>query len=197
MADTLLATTLRWTLDKLSDVARSAALPTSNEGIEARRRLSVALELLEYEPVASVTPTAPVPVELLAVAAEGQPWRGLEPVARRMRDAGVDGALRDLATKLIAPDPELAWRLFHLAVLGELLQALRGAGASIVSLRPLGASTPGPAYRVIDAADRAWDLWFEAAGAWRTYTARRRTHLQHPAHPEQGRPSGRISCSSG
>jgi hypothetical protein len=96
------------------------------------------------------------------------PWRSVVPVARELRTLTGAGLL-ELAERVIAPDPELAWRLFHLAVLGELLHALRTSGAQVVSLRPLGDAARGPAYTVVDADRRTWDLWFEAAGAWKRY----------------------------
>jgi hypothetical protein len=77
--------------------------------------------------------------------------------------------LVELAQRIVAPDPDLAWRLFHLAVLGEVLHALRTCGARVSSKRPLGDSLRGPAYEVTDAGGRRWDLWFEAAGAWSRY----------------------------
>jgi len=170
VADTLLTTTLRWTLEELATVAKSAAVEASTErGVTARRHAAVALGLLDVPPIDAATAAAPSPVDLLAIRSEGQPWRALEPVSRKLRDLGRPGTLRDLAEMLIAPDPDLAWRLFHLAVLGELLHALRTSGATIVSLRPLGASLSGPAFTVRDAEGRNWDLWFEAAGAWSHY----------------------------
>ena len=166
--DTLLVSTLRWVLEELAVVRRSAATPTRDAQVVAQRRADVALALLDDGPLATAMGLPPTPTDLNAIRGAGMPWRGLVPVARELR--GLTGAgLVDLAERIVAPDPELAWRLFHLAVLGELLYALRTSGARIVSERPLGDSARGPAYIVTDAVGRQWDLWFEAAGAWQRY----------------------------
>jgi hypothetical protein len=91
------------------------------------------------------------------------------PVARELLRAQTPEALAELALEVVAPFDDLSGRLFHLAVLGEVLHALRTCGATIVSRHPLGDASPGPAYLVTDANDRQWDLWFEAAGAWKYY----------------------------
>lgn len=166
--DTLLITTLRWVLDELAVIRRSAAPPASDEQLAARARLGVALSLLAEEPLASAAGVPPTPTDLNAIRGAGMPWRALVPVARELRNLTGAGLL-ELAERIVAPDPELAWRLFHLAVLGELLHALRTSGARVVSQRPLGDAARGPAYRVDDADGRQWDLWFEAAGAWQRY----------------------------
>lgn len=167
--NTLLSTVARWTFDELAPVAAAAAEPATALQVRARDRVEVALGLLEVEPMASAMPLAPTRTDLSALVAEGPPWRSLAPIAGALRELRNPASLADLALGLVAPDSELAWRLFHLAVLGEILQALRTAGAFAVSLRPLGDSTPGPAFSVQDAVGRTWDLWFEAAGAWKYY----------------------------
>lgn len=166
--DTLLVTNVRWLLEGLLEVRRSAAVPGSEAQVSARERADVAIGLLEYEPIASAAGIAPSPSDLLALRGEGRPWTAAVPVARALR--GLDGAgLAELARRVIEPDEDLGWRLFHLAILGELLHALRTSGASVVSTRPIGASVAGPAFKVEDAEGRTWDLWFEAAGAWARY----------------------------
>lgn len=42
-------------------------------------------------------------------------------------------SLLALAERMVAPEDELRWRLFHLAVLGQLLLALRDLEARILS----------------------------------------------------------------
>ena len=167
--ETLLSTVARWTLDELAAVVDTAADPADELQVRAHERADVALRLRGLEPLASTTPLMPTRSDLTAVTAEGRPWRSLAPVAQALRDLRDPGVLNELALHVVAPDPQLAWRLFHLAVLGEVLHALRTAGANAVSLRPLGDAVPGPAFLVKDAAGRAWDLWFEAAGAWGYY----------------------------
>jgi hypothetical protein len=167
-ADSLLTTTLKWVLDQLVEVRRAAATPSSEVQWLARSRLDVAAALLAVDPLASTTAMLPRPTDLVAMRAAGRPWRSVAPVAALLRTLSGAGLL-ELAARVVAPDGDLAWRLFHLAVLGELLHALRAAGATVVSVRPLGDSASGPAFKVLDARAREWDLWFEAAGAWRRY----------------------------
>jgi hypothetical protein len=167
-ADTLLTTTLRWVLEQLLDVRRAAVLPTDEAQGMARAHLDVAAELLGVEPLASATAIVPRPTDLIALRGAGLPWRSVVPVAIQLR-ALTGAGLLELAMRVVAPDGDLAWRLFHLAILGEVLHALRVAGASVSSLRPLGDALSGPAFQVTDTRGRQWDLWFEAAGAWARY----------------------------
>ena len=81
----------------------------------------------------------------------------------------MESSVHEYARRLLMPSDELRPRLFHLAVLGQLLHALRDRGATIVSVRPLAWTTSGPAYR-IRAGDAFWDLWFEAGAAWSHYS---------------------------
>ena len=53
-----------------------------------------------------------------------------------------------LIYQVLMPDDEIRWRLFHLAILGVLLIALRDAGCQITSLRPLSPKSSGPNYEV-------------------------------------------------
>jgi hypothetical protein len=167
-ADSLLTTTLKWVLEQLVEVRRAAATPMGGVQWLARSRLDVAVGLLGLDPLVSTTAMVPRPTDLVAMRAAGRPWRSVAPVAAQLRTLTGAGLL-ELAARVVAPDGDLAWRLFHLAVLGELLHAVRAAGASVVSARPLGDSLSGPAFRVLDGRGREWDLWFEAAGAWGRY----------------------------
>lgn len=166
--DELLAGILRWTFETLAPVYADRAPATGSEGRQAIERCELALELLEDPGLAEVVPFAPGASDLRALAADGEPWTGLARVAAELAVLD-DTNLNRLAWQVVAPDAELAWRLFHLAVLGEVLHALRTAGAVVTSLGPLGASRPGPAFVVSDAQGDSWDLWFEAAGAWKYY----------------------------
>lgn len=167
--ETLLSTVTRWTLDQLVPLVRDAEKLGDPHHRQAVRRAKAALTLLDVEPLSDVTPASPTPPDLAAVAAEGHPWRLLVPVARALQAAGDPEELARLAREVVGPSPELTGRLFHLAVLGEVLHGLRTAGAHVVSRHPLGDSSRGPAYLVTDHEDREWDLWFEAAGAWGYY----------------------------
>jgi hypothetical protein len=167
--ETVLSTVARWTLERLAAVVREGGKPGDELQRGAVARSEIALSLLETEPLSDVSAARPTPADLSAVSAEGYPWHALVPVARELLRVEDPAALSDLALEVVAPFDDLSGRLFHLAVLGEVLHALRTAGAELTSRHPLGDSSSGPAYLVIDAQDRAWDLWFEAAGAWRHY----------------------------
>jgi hypothetical protein len=167
VADSLLVTTLRWTLEALLEVHEGASLIEPTIGRDVRRQLDAARELLQWEPVAGAQGQVPGLLELNAVRREGFPWNVVARAAEHL--IAQEGSLEELARRLIMPDEELRGRLFHLAVLGVLLVALKGAGVQIVSRRPLSATTLGPAYVVRDKAGLGWDLWFEAAGMWSYY----------------------------
>lgn len=167
-ADTLLVTTLRWVLEQLATIRRAAITASTPEQLVAREHLDIALSLLDIEPLASTTAASPSPSDLMAMRSAGRPWRSVVPVAAELRCL-TDAGLLELAQRVVAPDGDLAWRLFHLAVLGEVLHALRTAGARVTSRRPIGDSLSGPAYEVLDVDGRVWDLWFEAAGMWKRY----------------------------
>lgn len=163
-ADTLPVSTLLWTVQTLIDVRSNAVrvYPEVDTGI--RRQLDAAAALLEREPLRSATPHAPGKPELLALRSEGSPWGAVADVADEFRVLAQ--SVPELARRLLLPDSEIHWRLFHLAVLGVMLSALRDLGCTVTSLRSLGAQTNGPAYQVAHPAGTKWDLWFEAGGMW-------------------------------
>ena len=168
--ETLLSTITRWTLEQLEPVVLHGANPVEELQFVASERARIALSLLEMPPLDTVAAARPTSADLAAVAAEGRPWGQLVPVARQLLRASDLSQLADLALEVVSPYDDLSGRLFHLAVLGEMLFALRTSGAEVVSRHPLGDASRGPAYAVTDAQDRKWDLWFEAAGAWRYYS---------------------------
>lgn len=167
VADQLLVTALRWTIERLVAIRSSAekAAPGVSEPIRAQ--LDTAQALLEIEPVASALGVAPAEVDLAGISSEGRPWAQMAPVTAQLL-ALDDASVLALARRLVAPTEE-RWRLFHLAVFGETLRALRQCGLRYRSLRPLSATTSGPAFEIVDHNGRTWDLWFEASGAWQYY----------------------------
>lgn len=164
-ANTVLLSLLRWTLDDLKDVYADAASVEPTLTAPVANRLERALGLRRRPPVSEASPDAPTTQTLRAVRLEGPPWNSLAATAFELRRARTLD-LETLARELVAPDDTLAWRLFHLAVLGEILIGALAAGATIRSVRPLTASTPGPAYYLDDRFGRRWELWFEAGGVW-------------------------------
>lgn len=165
--DDLSTRVLIWTLRRLAAVYPDAAPAVSAEERSVRLRCEVGLGLLGEPSLAELDAGGPGYADLRGVRSMGPPWTYLADVAKRL--LALEADLERLAWEVIAPDPELAWRLFHLAVLGEVLHSLRTSGARVVSLGPLGASARGPDFAVVDSEGEGWDLWFEAAGAWRHY----------------------------
>lgn len=173
--DTFLLGCLSWTLMALLQVWRDAVSVDESADRLIWAQLAAASGLLELDVVAAAEPIAPSASDIRALGREGHPWNTLAPVANELRL--LSGSLEQLAMKLIAPAPDLAWRLFHLGVLGTLLHAARAVNAKIISVRPLSAASNGPAYTIEDACHRQWHLWFEAAGLW-SYYSRSSPYLQ-------------------
>lgn len=163
-ADTLLVTTLRWTLEYLVKVRANAVRLFPDVDMEVRDQLDAAAQLLNVEPVFSAPSVIPGRPEILALRHEGKPWNSVAAVADEFR--GIESSILELAWRLIMPDDEIRWRLFHLAILGIILVALRQAGCTVRSHRPLGGISTGPNYTITDSRGMNWDLWFEAAGLW-------------------------------
>lgn len=167
IADTLLVSTLKWTIESLQPVVADSDLVLPELLKPAATQLEAAFGLLEFELIDGAHGVTPSFADLMAVSSEGFPWNVLSPVTAELLEVQSDGIL-DLVDTLIVPDDELHGRLFHLGVLGELLVSLRAVGAEVVPLRPISASaSPGPAYRVQGPDGTQWELWFEAAGIWR------------------------------
>lgn len=170
VADQLLVTSLRWTIERLAAIRSSAEKSAPGVSEPIRTQLDAAEALLEIEPVASAHAAAPAEVDLSAISSEGRPWTQMADVTAELL-ALDEASVFGLARRLVAPTEE-RWRLFHLAVFGEMLRALRDRGLRYRSLRPLSATGSGPAFEVVDGDGRIWDLWFEASGVWRYYGVR-------------------------
>lgn len=166
-ADSLLITVLRWTFERLLTVAQDADATAARVTASVTRQLEITKDLLLSDALSSAEGFRPTQAEISALYREGRPWNLVAPVADELRT--IEESLGALAARLLIPDEDLRWRIFHLAVLGEVLVALRNHDARVVSRRPLAAGIRGPAYEIVDARARVWDLWFEAAGAWRYY----------------------------
>lgn len=168
IADQLMATTLRWTIDRVVDIRRSARrVERTTENI-AQHQIRAAMSLLSEPPLDSSEAVAPARPDIRALTRSGSPWTKLAPVAEMLLAARSENLLT-FALQHLVPDEDLRPRIFHLAVLGMLLKTLRERGARITSLRPLsGAASPGPTYGV-ELNGRHWDLWFEAGAIWGHY----------------------------
>lgn len=166
-ADTLLVTMLRWTLDRLRVMREGALSLEKNADQHAREQLDVALNLLQLDVLRAAPAVRPTRLDVAAARREGRPWSQLAEVAEVLRHLD-ETSLSDLASELLMPDPEIQEKLFHLAVLGEVLLAITAMdGWTFRSVRPLARrSRRGPAYVVTSPSGSKWDLWFEAAAAW-------------------------------
>ena len=74
-----------------------------------------------------------------------------------------------VAFDLIAPDPDIGWRLFHLAVYGMVIRSLRNHRFVVTWRRPLSGTRPGAQIEAIAPSGSSYDLWFEAAAARTLY----------------------------
>jgi hypothetical protein len=168
VADQLMSTTLRWTLDQLAVIRRNAVRVERSLRELAATHVEAALSLRNQPPLDATAGMRPVRSDVEALRRSGWPWTKLAPVTDMLITTQSEDLLT-FARQHLLPDDDIRWRLFHLAVLGMLLKTLRERGAAITSLRPLsGAASAGPAYAVqLDG--RRWDLWFEAAAIWRYY----------------------------
>jgi hypothetical protein len=112
--------------------------------------------------------------DLKALQGSGHPWRDLEAVASSIIALEAQG-LEHLALELLAPDPEMSGKLFHLGVCGEMVYGLQQLGCVVDSVRPIGGGQTGdrPAFRTVHAGVE-WELSFESAGIWR------RANLRQP-----------------
>lgn len=167
IADSVLVTTTRWTIEALADVAAEAerVLPGVLAGVADR--VAVASELLGSAPMAHAEPVVPTRADLAALRSSGRPWGSVAAVAALLRHLDHDPS--GLATELLDPDPELADRLFHVAVLGLILLELRRSGCQLIGTALPGSADAKPVFAITTPAGVTWDLWFEAAGAWGHY----------------------------
>jgi hypothetical protein len=165
VAHELLSSVLAWVGGEVLRLARRASVIDSAVSDRVSSQLD---SLSRVFGVGLVEPGAgePLPSELAAVEREGAVWRRLVDVARRIRSASAP----ELAASLLMPVPELRPTLFQLGVLGELLMALRSAGAAVVSTSPLSFVTGREQFH-ITYGGQVWHLWMEAGGSWQRYGA--------------------------
>lgn len=164
--DTVLVTTLRWTLDRVSQIRAHAVALDAEVDSDVRGQLDVGARVRREPIVDQAEPIKPTRTEIAALRREGTPWKQLADVAEVLRHLD-HASLSELADELLMPDAEIRAKLFHLGVLGELLHAVHAVGGTFKSVRPLARRTRrGPAYVVTAPDGSKWDLWFEAASSW-------------------------------
>ena len=167
IADSILMTTTRWTIEALVDVAAEAERVLPGVLVNVADRVAIASDLLGRPPMTQADPVVPTRADLAALRSSGRPWASVAAVAALLRRLDHDPST--LADELLEPDPELADRLFHVAVLGLILLELRGNGCQLAPTALPGSADAKPIFAVTTPAGVTWDLWFEAAGAWRFY----------------------------
>lgn len=160
--------TLAWTVravDRIVDEAKLVgAWGQDMSALDAP--LSAAREALAYTRVPDDLPR-PDRHDLESLRTSGRPWSDIQPVAAKIVRAETD--LAWFALQLLAPEPDFRWRLYHLAVLGHVLMALRAEGAIIRWQTPMGsgASAPNFVARMTDGTNV--DVWFETSGSRKHY----------------------------
>ncbi|WP_431277865.1 hypothetical protein [Leifsonia poae] len=160
--------TLAWTvsaLDRIVDQAkRAGALEQTVPALDVP--LAAAREALTHTQVPEDEPR-PDRHDLESLRTSGKPWSDVQPVTEKLVRSETD--LAWFAVQLLAPDPEFRWRLYHLAVLGHVLMALRAEGATIRWQTPMGSGASGPNFvaRMPDGTNV--DVWFEASGSRKHY----------------------------
>lgn len=168
IADSLLVTATRWTIEQLADaVVIADRIAPGVLGETAATRLAVAVEMLDMAPLASARAAIPSRSDLASLKSSGRPWASVAEVAGLLRMLEIEPAL--LADVPLDPDPALRDRLFHVAVFGKILLNLRSAGWTLEALGLPGSPEGGPLFRATDTSGSAWDVWFEMAGAWAYY----------------------------
>jgi hypothetical protein len=163
-ADMLAVQALRWCVEQLDQVWRDCTSVAPDIAFGAAEQISAAVRLLEHEPLASATAMLPTRTDLNALAREGSPWGSVAKAGFLLIEA--QRSQDFLLHRLLMPDAEIRWRLFHLATLGLILAALREAGCTMLSLRPLSAGSGRPNYEVTMPSGKLVELWFEASGVW-------------------------------
>jgi hypothetical protein len=162
--DSLLLSTLRWTVDALLSVASDAKKTSPESTKTTELQLKAVGQLLESGLLSDVSGEPPDQPALTVIRREGAPWGALAEVATHLRV--LQGDASTLAMELLAPDPDIRWRLFHIGVLGEFLIAMAGLGCRLTSLRPLSGGFTGPSFLAEDKSGTKWDIWFEAGAIW-------------------------------
>jgi hypothetical protein len=163
-ADMLAVQVLRWCAEKLTQIWADSVGALPELQFRSTDQLASALKLLDIEPLFSASPGIPARLDLVALRREGAPWGSVASVAQVLVES--ERSIDFLIYQVLMPDNGIRWRLFHLATLGVLLAALRGAGCQITSLRPLSPKSSGPNYEVLNSRGESYQLWFEASGVW-------------------------------
>lgn len=171
IVDEVTVRTLAWVSAELHRIVDNSGTLAPVTASEVTGRLAVIEATLANYP--TLAPGRPDRLDMAALAGSGYPWTAVSRIAQL-----VVRSVRDpefIAFELIAPDPDLAWRLFHLSVYGAVIRALREHRFVVTWRRPLGGTAPGAQIEAISPTGVTYDLWFEGGAA--------RAHYQLPKSP--------------
>jgi hypothetical protein len=168
-ADEMALTTLAWLSGRLSATLAHVASPAAfSPSLVAE--VTGPIEVLR-EVVQSVMPDTaalrPERPDLLSLFSSGYPWRAVAEAAQLVDR--FESKPSFLAFELVKAEPDLAWRLFHLAVFGCLIAALRKQQFRIRWNSPLAPGFDGPQAAAQSPDGTQWDIWFESSGMRQAY----------------------------
>ena len=171
VVDEVTIRTLAWLAQELRVLVNDSGTLAPSTIAEVERSLRVIESTLADYP--DLSPVRPDRVDLGSLAGSGHPWTSVSRVAALVSRSDRDPEF--IAFELIAPEPDLAWRLFHLSVYGTVIRTLREHRFIVSWRRPLGGTAPGAQIEAISPSGKAYDMWFEAGAA--------RNHYQLTASP--------------
>ena len=151
--------TLAWLSGKLRAAANDVELLWMSGSERIRARLDVVDDALAPWSD-NIGATRPDRLSLLSLRTSGYPWASVAAAAELALRAERDSEF--IAFELITPDPDIGWRLFHLASYGMVIRALRNHRFVVTWRRPLSGTRPGAQIEAIGPSGTHYDLWFEA-----------------------------------
>lgn len=164
VTDETALTTLAWLSLRLDAYGHACQ---SSPALFERVRPAVAAMRRAMTHLEDPNPLRPDRADLRSLNSSGQPWPVVSRIAQFIARVDVDPAF--VAFELLSPEPDLAPRLFHLSIFGEVLRALRQAELRCIWLSPIGGVRSGPRLQCVDPYGLVMDLWFEASGSRKHY----------------------------
>ena len=127
VADQVMSRTLRWVLDQLALIRHDALLVERSLRSVAPAQFTAALSLRSRPPLKTTDGMRPSSGDVRALQRSGRPWSRLAPVAEKLRTS-LSLDLLAFAREHLMPDDDIRWRIFHLAVFGQLLKTCGNVG---------------------------------------------------------------------
>ncbi len=160
--DVVALTALAWVAARLNDRAKDVQAVAPDLWAATTPAVGVLSEVATTR-LGDTTPARPDRLDLRGLASSGYPWHVVAEIAGLLARAETD--VRFLAFELIQPDPAAQDRLFHLAVLGEVLRSFSDLGFKLRWRAPIQKLSRSGPQVVATKQDETWDIWFEARGA--------------------------------